>query len=243
MGNSRQRVSGRQACKIRSPLVVSSGQEMPEIDVNDLLRAYAYGIFPMAESADSDELLWFEPVMRGLIPLEGFHVSSRLRRTVRQDRFELSHDIAFREVMMACAGNSRTGRETTWINRRILDLYTELHRHGFAHSVETWRDGRLVGGLYGVSLGGAFFGESMFSLETDASKVALVHLVARLRFGGYRLLDTQWLTAHLSQFGAFEVPKTKYRRLLQEALEVQGDFDALPSGPSGAAVLQVIDRA
>jgi leucyl/phenylalanyl-tRNA--protein transferase len=216
---------------------------MSEIDTNDLLRAYAYGIFPMAESADSEQLFWFEPTMRGIIPLEGFHVSTRLRRTVRQDSFEVRTDSAFREVMIACAGSSRPGRDTTWINRRILDLYAELYDRGFAHCVETWREGRLVGGLYGVSLGGAFFGESMFSLETDASKVALVHLVARLRAGGYRLLDTQWLTEHLSQFGTFEVPKTKYRRLLHDALQAPADFDALPAGASGAAVLQVIDRA
>ncbi|MGE0059184.1 MAG: leucyl/phenylalanyl-tRNA--protein transferase, partial [Dehalococcoidia bacterium] len=122
---------------------------MSEVEPADLLRAYAYGIFPMAESADDDELLWFEPSMRGLLPLDGFHVPSRLRRTVRQGRFEVRFDGCFRDVMTACAANSRPGRESTWINGRILDLYTELHEHGFAHSIESWRDGRLVGGLYG----------------------------------------------------------------------------------------------
>lgn len=215
---------------------------MSEVEPADLLRAYAYGIFPMAESADDDELLWFEPSMRGLLPLDGFHVPSRLRRTVRQGRFEVRFDGCFRDVMTACAANSRPGRESTWINGRILDLYTELHEHGFAHSIESWRDGRLVGGLYGVSLGAAFFGESMFSLETDASKVALVHLVARLRAGGYRLLDTQWITEHLSQFGAFEVPKSRYRRILQDAVSTLADFDALPSDASPSEILEWVDH-
>jgi leucyl/phenylalanyl-tRNA--protein transferase len=213
---------------------------MSEIAAADLLRAYAYGIFPMAESAEDEELLWFEPTMRGLLPLEGFHVPTRLRRTVRSGRFEVRADSCFRDVMLACAANSRPGRESTWINARILDLYTELHERGFAHSVEAWREERLVGGLYGVALGAAFFGESMFSLETDASKVALVHLVARLRAGGYQLLDTQWITDHLSQFGAFEVPKSRYRRLLQEAVVRQADFHAL-GGIEPADVLGIID--
>ncbi len=215
---------------------------MSELEPADLLRAYAYGIFPMAESADDDELLWFEPTMRGLLPLEGFHVPSRLRRTVRQGRFEVRFDSCFRDVMLACAANSRPGRESTWINGRILDLYTELHEHGFAHSIESWRDGRLVGGLYGVSLGAAFFGESMFSLETDASKVALVHLVGRLRAGGYRLLDTQWITEHLSQFGAYEIPKTRYRRLLQDAVSTQASFDALPAEADPSEILRWVDH-
>jgi leucyl/phenylalanyl-tRNA--protein transferase len=215
---------------------------MSELAASDLLRAYAYGIFPMAESAEDDELLWFEPAMRGLLPLDGFHVPARLRRTVRQHRFEVRTDTCFREVMLACAANSRQGRESTWINGRILDLYTELHEHGFAHSVESWHDGRLVGGLYGVALGAAFFGESMFSFETDASKVALVHLVARLRAGGYRLLDTQWITGHLAQFGAFEVPKARYRRLLQEAVMQQASFDALAPDATPSAILRWVDH-
>jgi leucyl/phenylalanyl-tRNA--protein transferase len=196
----------------------------------------------MAESAEDDELLWFEPAMRGLLPLAGFHVPTRLRRTVRSGRFEVRIDSCFREVMLACAANSRPGRESTWINARILDLYTELHEHGFAHSVEAWREERLVGGLYGVALGAAFFGESMFSLENDASKVALVHLVARLRTGGYQLLDTQWITEHLSQFGAFEVPKSRYRRLLQDAVVRQADFNALSARLAPADLLAIIDR-
>jgi len=214
---------------------------MTDIDLNDLLRAYAYGIFPMAESAEDEDLLWFEPTQRGLLPLAGFHIPSRLRRTVRQERFEVRFDTAFRDVMVACAANSRPGRENTWISGRILDLYCGLHDHGFAHSIESWHEGRLVGGLYGVSLGAAFFGESMFSLETDASKVALVHLVARLRFGGFQLLDTQWLTEHLSQFGAYEVPKRKYRQLLQEAIVQAAHFNALPEDTTGAEVLRIVD--
>jgi leucyl/phenylalanyl-tRNA--protein transferase len=214
---------------------------MAELSAADLLRAYAYGIFPMAESADDEELLWFEPSMRGLLPLDGFHAPARLRRTVRQGRFEVRVDCRFRDVMLACAANSRPGRESTWINGRILDLYTELHERGFAHSVEAWQDGRLAGGLYGVALGAAFFGESMFSLETDASKVALVHLVARLRAGGYRLLDTQWITEHLRQFGAHELPKSRYRRLLQEAVVLQANFGVLPDDLPPAELLKLID--
>jgi len=186
-----------------------------------LLRAYALGLFPMAESAEAGELFWYDPERRGILPLEGFHVPRRLRRTVRRGVFEVRADTAFREVMEACA----TARPTTWINAEILRLYGDLHRFGHAHSVECWRDGALVGGLYGVSLGAAFFGESMFSRVPDASKVALVHLVARLRRGGFSLLDTQFVTEHLSQFGAMEMPRDDYRRLLDEAVTVAADFE------------------
>lgn len=216
---------------------------MQEISWTDLLNAYAYGVFPMAQSAEDEELLWFEPTMRGLLPLEGFHVPARLRRTVLQSRFEVRVDTCFREVMRACASNSRPGRETTWISGRIVDLYSELHQRGFAHSVESWQDGRLAGGLYGVSIGGAFFGESMFSFVTDASKVALVHLVGRLKAGDYRLLDTQWITDHLRQFGAFEVPKTRYRMLLEAAVRVPARFDALPLDASPSDVLRWVDHS
>ncbi|MDE1145262.1 MAG: leucyl/phenylalanyl-tRNA--protein transferase [Azospirillaceae bacterium] len=182
-----------------------------------LLRAYAMGVFPMAEAADDDEIFWFDPPERGILPLDGFHAPRRLLRTVRQGRFAVSADTDFPAVMRACA-ESTTGRPDTWINDQILEAYADLHRMGHAHSVECRLDGRLVGGLYGVSIGGAFFGESMFSRETDASKVALVHLVARLRAGGYRLLDTQFVTSHLSQFGTVEIPRARYHALLAGAL-------------------------
>jgi leucyl/phenylalanyl-tRNA--protein transferase len=191
----------------------------PEI----LLRAYAVGLFPMAERRDDPTLYWIDPEKRGILPLDRFHLSRRLRRTVRQRVFDVRCDTAFRAVMEGCA-EPQTGRTETWINREILRLYGELHRMGRAHSVESWRDGRLAGGLYGVALGGAFFGESMFTRETDASKVALVHLVARLRKGGFRLLDTQFVTEHLAQFGAREIHRDGYRELLAGALDVSAAF-------------------
>jgi leucyl/phenylalanyl-tRNA--protein transferase len=191
----------------------------PEI----LLRAYSVGLFPMAERRDDPTLYWIDPEKRGILPLDKFHVPARLRRTVRAGRFEIRCDTAFRQVMEACA-QPAPGRSETWINREILRLYGELHKMGRAHSVEAWRDERLAGGLYGVALGGAFFGESMFSRETDASKVALVHLVARLRKGGFKLLDTQFVTEHLSQFGAREIHRDGYRELLASALDVNATF-------------------
>jgi len=190
-----------------------------------LLRAYAAGIFPMAQSRDDPELYWIDPEWRGVIPLDAFHVPRRLRRTVRQGRFEMTADKAFGEVVEACAESTR-GRPDSWINDEIAAAYAELARLGHAHSVECWLKGKLVGGLYGVSLGGAFFGESMFSRERDASKVALVHLMARLRRGSYGLLDTQFITKHLEQFGAIEIPRDDYRQLLSAALEIEGRFDA-----------------
>jgi len=158
-----------------------------------LLKAYAAGLFPMAEHRHAADIYWVEPKQRGVLPLDRLHISHSLAKIVRQDRFCVTSDRAFADVMRACA-EPAPGRENTWINSVILDAYTELHRRGHAHSIECWLEDRLIGGLYGVSLGAAFFGESMFSRETDASKVALVHLVARLRFGGYRLLDTQFIT-------------------------------------------------
>ena len=194
----------------------------PEI----LLRAYAAGIFPMAEDRADPTLYWIDPEQRGILPLESFHISRRLARRVRQDLYRVTVDVAFQEVIESCAAPAR-GRETTWINDEIIALYTGLAEMGYAHSVESWIDGRLVGGLYGISLGGAFFGESMFSRATDASKVALVHLVARLRKGGWRLLDAQFLTDHLSQFGAVETPQEAYLRMLAPALKVVPDPTAL----------------
>jgi len=198
---------------------------MIELTPQILLRAYALGVFPMAESADSKELYWFDPDERGIIPLESFHVPRRLKRVVRQGRFEVRIDSDFPAVVRGCAEATDT-RPNTWINPEIEQLYAGLHRLGAAHSVESWRDGRLVGGLYGVALGGAFFGESMFSRETDASKVALVHLVARLRRNGFVLLDTQFVTEHLRSFGAIEIPRPAYKRRLAAAILRRTDFTA-----------------
>ncbi len=188
-----------------------------------LLRAYACGIFPMADSAEDPTLYWVEPRMRGVLPLEQFRIPRRLARTVRSDRFDVRIDNDFEGVIEGCA-SPRPGRRITWINDPIRRLYGELFRLGHVHTVETWREGRLAGGLYGVKLGAAFFGESMFSSERDASKVALVHLVARLKQGGFRLLDTQFLTEHLAQFGAVEMARDDYLKLLDEALRHEAEF-------------------
>ncbi len=188
-----------------------------------LLRAYGLGIFPMAESRDDPRLFWVDPDMRGIIPLDIFHASRRLARRVRSGVFEPSIDSDFPAVIEACA-EPRPGHPETWINDQIVALYTALFQRGHVHTVECWREGHLVGGLYGVSLRGTFFGESMFSRETDASKVALVHLVARLRKGGFQLLDTQFVTRHLSQFGAVEIHRSGYRQLLSSALDVKATF-------------------
>lgn len=209
---------------------------MFELSAPLLLRAYAAGIFPMAESAESTELHWFDPERRGILPLDGFHVPRSLRKVVRQGRFEVRCDTDFRRVVECCA-EMTDDRPKTWINDDIVRLYTELHRAGFAHSVECWREGRLVGGLYGVSLGAAYFGESMFSRETDASKVALVHLVARLRAAGFTLLDTQFVTDHLARFGAIEIPRAEYRRRLNHALPMLTDFEGVDQDSAIAALL------
>lgn len=199
-----------------------------------LLNAYIAGVFPMAESADDRELFWVDPRFRGILPLDAFHVPRRLRRVVRNGGFAVRCDTAFTEIMRGCAETGEK-RPNTWINDEILRLYAGLFAHGYAHSVECWHADRLVGGLYGVSIGGAFFGESMFSRLTDASKVALVHLVARLRLGGYRLLDTQFLTPHLARFGGIEIPRARYKRLLAEALRYRPVFPlVLPGGGAGA---------
>lgn len=188
-----------------------------------ILRAYAAGIFPMAEDADSRTIYWFDPEYRGVLPLDGFHLSRRLRRTVKGGRFQVSVDAAFAETIQAC-GEATEDRPRTWINDEIERVYTDLHQQGHAHSVEVRLDGELVGGLYGVAIGGAFFGESMFSRVRDASKVALVHLVARLIHGGFALLDTQFVTDHLAQFGAVEIPRALYRRRLANALTLDARF-------------------
>ena len=193
----------------------------PEITPQMLLRAYALGIFPMAESAEDEEIFWVEPRERAIFPLDSFHVSRSLAKTVRQDRFEVVADGDFDAVLELCAAPAPT-REKTWINAQIRKLYRALFDLGVAHTIECWRDGELVGGLYGVALGAAFFGESMFHRERDASKVALAHLVARLRAGGFRLLDTQFMTDHLASLGAKEVSRVVYRKLLVGAIEPPG---------------------
>jgi len=190
-----------------------------------LLRAYAIGVFPMAESRDDPNLFFVEPKQRGIIPLDAFHVPRSLRKTLRRGVFEVRTDTAFDAVIDGCAA-ATADRPDTWINEEIRTLYSQLFEMGNAHSVETWRDGRLVGGLYGVSLGGAFFGESMFSRETDASKVALVRLVEILRRSGYSLLDTQFVTDHLCRFGAIEVEQSVYRGMLAKALTYVATWDA-----------------
>lgn len=188
-----------------------------------LLRAYAIGVFPMAEDRDDPDLFWIDPRMRGIIPLTDFHIPRRLKRTLRSGKYTVTFDRDFEGVMDGCAEET-TRRPRTWINDKILTLYTALYRMQHAHSVEVWRDEQLVGGLYGVRLGSAFFGESMFSRERDASKVALSHLVARLTFAGFQLLDTQFVTDHLETFGATEIPRSEYRNLLAEALNTDSDF-------------------
>jgi leucyl/phenylalanyl-tRNA--protein transferase len=197
-----------------------------EITPEVLLKAYACGIFPMAESADDPALYWIEPEKRGIIPLESFHVPSRLGRTVRSDRFAIRINHDFEGVLDGCA-EPQIGRTRTWINARIRTLYRKLHDIGHCHSVEAYENGELVGGLYGVCLGRVFFGESMFHRSRDASKVALVHLVARLKAGGFRLLDTQFVTDHLKTFGAIEVSRRQYHKLLEAALVGEADFAEL----------------
>jgi leucyl/phenylalanyl-tRNA---protein transferase len=207
-----------------------------------LLAAYAAGIFPMAESAEDPELFWVDPRRRGILPLDAFHVARRLRRVVRQSLFEIHCDSAFEDIVRGCAEASEK-RPNTWINGEIVHLYAGLFARGAAHSVECWRDGTLAGGLYGVSLGGAFFGESMFSREREASKVALVHLVARLRLGGYRLLDTQFLTPHLARFGGIEITRARYHRLLAEALSYRAVFPSDLPGAAGADPLAFLQSS
>ena len=190
----------------------------PEITVDILLRAYSVGLFPMADAADDPELFWVEPELRGIIPLDTFHVSKSLAKTIRRKPFDIRYDTAFEAVMAGCAA-AAPDRPSTWINETIRRLYTELHHIGHAHSVEAWEGDELVGGLYGVSLGSAFFGESMFSRRTDASKICLVHLVERLREKGFTLLDTQFTTDHLKNFGAIDMPKDDYAKILEKAID------------------------
>ena len=196
---------------------------MIELSPELILKAYACGVFPMAERKDDPSVFWVDPDWRGVIPLDEFHLPRRLGRTVRSGKFQISVDQVFDQVIRKCAEHTSL-RAESWINDDIVEVYAELHRLGNAHSVECWIGGQLVGGLYGVSLGAAFFGESMFSRKTDASKVALVHLVERLRAGGYALLDTQFVTEHLSGFGAVELPRAIYLEQLRAALDRQATF-------------------
>jgi leucyl/phenylalanyl-tRNA--protein transferase len=207
---------------------------MDLFDAEDLLRCYARGVFPMADSREDDEVFLVDPEWRGVLPLDRFHVPRRLARTVRADTYEIRFDTAFHEVVAACAA-PRPGHPETWINHPIRRLYGRMHEMGCAHSVECWLGGELVGGLYGVALQGAFFGESMFSRARDASKVALVHLVARLISHGFRLLDTQFITEHLAQFGAEEISRTEYRKRLGAALAVEARFQGAGGGATGEA--------
>ncbi|MFB9951018.1 leucyl/phenylalanyl-tRNA--protein transferase [Rhizobium puerariae] len=195
------------------------GRYYPSITPDILLRAYSIGLFPMAESADDPEIFWVEPEMRGILPLDGVHVSKSLAKTIRRKPFDIRFDTAFQQVIAFCA-EPAADRPSTWINATIRRLYTELHHMGHAHSVEAWEGDQLIGGLYGVSLGGAFFGESMFSRRTDASKICLVHLVERLRANGFTLLDTQFTTEHLKTFGAIDIPKDDYLKLLRAAVDL-----------------------
>ena len=210
---------------------------MSPITPSVLLKAYAAGVFPMAESADDPALYWVEPEERGIIPLNGLVISRSLAKVVRQRRFDIRIDTAFEDVMRMCAARTPERKET-WINKRILKLYGELHRMGHCHSVESWRDGKLVGGLYGVRLGATFFGESMFSRETDASKVALVHLVARLNAGGFSLLDAQFMNPHLETLGAVPVRKPAYLALLQQATNEMADFARFDDDDDPVRVLE-----
>jgi leucyl/phenylalanyl-tRNA--protein transferase len=219
-----------------------AGSRRIEITPDILLRAYAAGIFPMAEDADDPSLFWVEPQRRGVIPLDGVHVPRRLARTVRQDVFEIRVDTDFDAVIAGCAAPGDDARGRTWINSRIRRLYGELFDLGHCHTVEAWAGGHLVGGLYGVRLGAAFFGESMFHTARDASKVAFVHLCARLRAGGFQLLDAQFVTAHLATLGAVEVPRRDYADLLSDAIAATADWCVWPPDRpvSGATILAAL---
>lgn len=206
---------------------------------DDLLACYRRGVFPMAESREDDGFFIVDPEWRCVFPLDNFHVPKRLARTLRQDRFTFTIDRDFSAVIKGCAAPG-PDREDTWINTDIRSLYQSLHAQGLAHSVETRVDGELVGGLYGVAMGGAFFGESMFSRVTDASKAALVHLAARLRFGGFKLLDAQFTTPHLEQFNAKTLPRRIFQSLLGVALETSADFAALPVGTKGDELISIL---
>jgi len=219
---------------------VSSGAA--DFTIDDLIACYARGVFPMADSQDDDQIFLIDPDERGVMPLEAFHVPRRLARTIRAERFQVRINAGFEAVLDACA-EARPNRPETWISEPIKGLYMELYRRGLAHSVEAWQDGQFAGGLYGVSLGAVFFGESMVSFARDASKVALAHLVARLKVGQYRLLDAQFMTDHLSQFGGVTLTRAAYRKRLAAAIAQDADFFRLEAYAGGSAVLQAISQA
>jgi leucyl/phenylalanyl-tRNA--protein transferase len=218
-----------------------ASRDDPLIDITPqvLLKAYSCGIFPMAESADDPALYWIEPQHRGILPLETAHFPRRLLKTVRTTPFVVKVDYDYDGVINGCAA-PRPGRTTTWINKRIRSLYRDLFDQGSCHTIEVWSQDRLVGGLYGVALKGAFFGESMFSFERDASKIALVHLVARLQSGGYKLLDTQFVTDHLRQFGTIELERDAFQERLEQALKADADFWALSRDISGEEAARIV---
>ena len=211
--------------------------EMPEITPDLLLKAYSIGVFPMAEDHDDPEIFWVDPRMRGILPLDRFHVPRRLRRTVRSSIYKVTVNADFNAVIEGCA-KTVNDRPQTWINTKIIDLYTSLHYMGYANSLECWRNGELAGGLYGVILGGVFFGESMFSRQRDASKVALVHLIYRMHAGNFAFVDTQFITKHLSQFGAIEIPRQEYIDMLKKGLKLPSNFKAPISKQIIESVLQ-----
>lgn len=215
---------------------------MPEPDILNpelLVRAYMAGVFPMSESRHDPSIFWVDPKVRGILPLDAFHIARSLRKTIRKRRFNVAFDVDFRAVIMACAEIPRPD-QGTWINDQIINAYSELHQLGLAHSVECRLDGKLVGGLYGVSLNGAFCGESMFSHATDASKVALVHLVARLKYCKMQLLDTQFITDHLKSFGAIEIPAREYQLRLEKALGSGVKFHSGVSVEESMASLEAV---
>jgi leucyl/phenylalanyl-tRNA--protein transferase len=219
--------------------MASRDDPMFEITPQVLMKAYSCGIFPMAESADDPALYWIEPQQRGVLPLDAIHVPRRLLRTVRTTPFRVTIDKDYDGVIDGCAA-PRPGRTSTWINKRIRALYRELFAQGNCHTVEVWNGDKLVGGLYGVALKGAFFGESMFSTERDASKIALVHLVARLIHGGFKLLDTQFVTDHLRQFGTIELDRAEFQAELERALSADANFDLLPATVSGEEIARLL---
>ena len=217
---------------------MSRGGQPTELSPDLLLRAYATGIFPMSEARDDDKIFWVDPEVRGILPLDAYHIPRSLKKVVRRGKFEARFDTAFVEVLDLCA-DTAPDRENTWINGPIRNAVIRLHEMGFAHSVESWQDGELVGGLYGIALGSAFFGESMFSRRSDASKVALVNLLALLHLGHYHLLDTQFVTDHLGTFGTIEIPADAYRTRLETALKYQSLFH---STVAEAQLKQAVDR-
>jgi len=212
-----------------------------EITPQVLLKAYACGIFPMAESSEDPALYWIEPEERGVLPLDQVHVARRLARTIRSQPFEIRVDTDFEGVISGCA-EAAPGRNKTWINRRIRELYSALFDQGHCHTVEAWQDGELVGGLYGIHLGGAFFGESMFHRRRDASKISLIYLVARLRAGGFHLLDSQFMTDHLRRFGAIELDRSEYHGALEAALIHDCDYYSLDISASPETILQLVSQ-